>query len=129
MIHLNYTYFGEAMFDAKGIWALSNITIEEVDDGKTKIYNTELLVFVAYGEPPEPGLDGTLGLALSNITEICLLCQLEEKLGFRTLYIQYDFPINQTTGLYTGKVILADGESSQITPEEMTLGGQISLTD
>ena len=33
MIHLNYTYFGDAMYEAEGVWALSNITIEQELDG------------------------------------------------------------------------------------------------
>lgn len=74
MKNLNYTYYGDAMYEAQGVWALANLTLQEEYNGRNVTYNTELVIFVAYGEPPEPGLDGTLGLALSNITDICLLC-------------------------------------------------------
>ena len=50
MINLNYTFFGDSMFEATGIWAKANITITEEKDGqKPEIYNTDLVIFVAYG--------------------------------------------------------------------------------
>ena len=81
-ILLNYTFFGDYNYEANGTWADMKLTFNKNGDiAGYGDYNITLRVFVAYATPPESGLDGTLGLAVTSKKEYCLMCKLNETYG------------------------------------------------
>ena len=44
-------------------------------------YNITIKMFIAYAKPPEAGLDGTLGIAVTSHVEYCVMCKMEATYG------------------------------------------------
>ena len=99
LIDLDYNYYGDESYSAKGIWssATMNITDNEnyqIGEG-AKQFSINITIFLAFGKSPETGLDGLLALGQSNIDPVCIVCQLEEQLGFRTVFIEYVYNLTE----------------------------------
>ena len=44
-------------------------------------YNVTIKVFLAYAQAPEAGLDGTLGIAVTEWYDYCVMCKLSASYG------------------------------------------------
>ena len=72
---MNYTYYGANLYESPGVWTSAEITITGVTK-ESKLNSTvtfPLVIFLGFADPPDAGLDGTLGLADSTIEEISLI--------------------------------------------------------
>ena len=51
-----------------------------------------MTVFLAYAEPPEAGLSGTLGIAATDIgDEYCVICKLNKEYGLPRHLVEFKF--------------------------------------
>ena len=66
-------------------------------------YNINITVFLAYATPPESGLAGTLGIAVTSIgPEYCVICLLNETYGVPKMYSNFSFHQDSIWTKYTG---------------------------
>ena len=67
---INYTFYGNSLYESKGVWAGANITVDGIhfEGNDTTIeLDFNLIIFIGFSDPPESGLDGTIGLADSQL--------------------------------------------------------------
>ena len=89
-ISLNYTFYGSKNYIVNGTWTEMQLQFNKLTPGfftehSQYDYNITLKVFVAYGVPPESGLDGSLGMAFTTIgDEYCALCTLNHNYNLPT---------------------------------------------
>ena len=100
-VSMNYTFLGnEVMLAFDGVWVDVNMTIPtDVYNDTLANYTVSLTIFCALTnsthQPPDAGLNGTLGVAVTpnNLywKEISVLTQLEEEHAFPKIYVSYSF--------------------------------------
>ena len=65
--YLNYTFLGdEQMLEYQGVWTDVRITIPKItgDTDDSNYHQLNVTIFVALGDAPDAGLDGTLSLTM-----------------------------------------------------------------
>ena len=76
-------------------------------------YNVHITVFLAYAQPPETGLSGTLGIAVTSIGEqYCVICRLNTTYGMPSRFSQFSFNHTNDFTKHTGQVKFSDNEFS-----------------
>ena len=72
---LNYTFYGEKNFAANGTWTDMRVKFNKAQGTEGfGDYNVTIKIFLAYAKPPESGLDGTLGIAVTGWYDRCIMC-------------------------------------------------------
>ena len=119
----------------KGVWANASVSMQDIvfsySDQSVKELEVDILVFIAIDEPPENGLDGILGLAVSKFNEISFIQTLSQKYEIQSngaVYEEFEFKgadddFEKTTGMLT---IKSEETTSDTT---MTYGGQLVMSD
>lgn len=72
---MNYTFLGTTeMMEYQGVWVDVNMTVfTDIHDTSTTNYSANITIFVAITDnPPDAGLDGTLGVSVTPIEETWL---------------------------------------------------------
>ena len=132
LVNLDYNVFGSTSLlgDVQGIWMDVYIGIPQSLRDIHVIgnwYEAEITIFVAFADPADSGLDGTLSICILPETgdwkEVSLMQKLEEKFGFTTIYVNFQFA--EVSDLYVGYVTFDKGEPDML--DAMTFGGQIIL--
>lgn len=89
--YLNYTFLGdEQMLQYQGVWTDVRMTIPKTTGDTEDTHKLDVTIFVALGDAPDAGLDGTLSLTMlpdsgswSNVSTI------KNTKGLPMIYISY----------------------------------------
>ena len=111
---LNYTNFGsDTQLEVTGFWVQVILGTWDSEVTRTTYYSTEnVYIFAAIADSPNEGLDGVLGLSLSqqallNVSVVQKL-QADPDYKFPKVYYRFVFePLNESN-LIRGKVVFSD---------------------
>ena len=131
VVTLNYTFLGsEPMVIRQGVWTNVQMTIQaqaDSTDPSNEITVSDIVIFVAFGNPVDSGLDGTLSLCYVPSTNaswdaVNIFQHASPQIPWN--YITYSF--NEKDALYAGSLIF-ESDSNRL--DAQTLGGQIVVQD
>lgn len=92
---------------------------------------TDLTIFVAFGNPADAGLDGTLSVCILPETgdwvDVSIMQKLEKKYNFTTIFVSFNFV--EVSDIHFGTITFTDASDFEAKDlsEDMTFGGQIVL--
>ena len=106
-IELNYTFYGSENYRVKGTWQEMNLKFNKQKQAATTVddfdYSVNITVFLAYAKPPERGLSGTLGIAVTSVSDKhCVICALNTTYGLPRRYISFSFNHTNDFTKHTG---------------------------